>query len=250
MLAQRQLELANHNMYPALDSLDAVRTFMRYHAFAVWDFMSLLKSLQRRLTSISIPWRPSRYPAQVVRMINEIVLGEESDLGPNGEPSSHFELYIEAMREIGAETQDILQFVSSLHDSDLPDEVRPFVQFNLALAQDGEAHRVAAAFFYGREKLIPDMFESIVRILDQHQLECPTLIYYLKRHIELDGDEHGPLAEKCLELLCPDPQSKAEAEETGLEALQLRSDLWDRVAEAIARQEHLASAPPLNLVEA
>jgi Protein of unknown function (DUF3050) len=42
------------------------------------------------------------------------VLGEESDLGPDEKPISHFELYLGAMDEIGADATEIRGFVEQL----------------------------------------------------------------------------------------------------------------------------------------
>jgi hypothetical protein len=50
---------------------------------AVWDYMSLVKRLQSELTSNSLPWLPPK-SARIARFTNEVVLGEETDLSPDG----------------------------------------------------------------------------------------------------------------------------------------------------------------------
>ena len=222
--------LVEHPLYLGLNSLSNIQTFMESHVFAVWDFMSLLKALQRNITCVEVPWRPSHYPSDLVRFINQIVVGEESDLDQNGEAISHFALYLRAMNEIGADTGPILKFVSELASADLPSEVKEFVTFNLDLARTGKTHEIAAVFFYGREKLIPEMFTSMTTVLEKNQSQYPALFYYLKRHIEVDGDEHGPLAAKCLDLLCGnDPIKRQESLHAGKRALELRIQLWDNI---------------------
>ncbi|MFD9637544.1 DUF3050 domain-containing protein [Streptomyces violascens] len=99
--AERSL-IVEHPMYPLLDSLDRIRVFQEHHVFAVWDFMSLLKSLQRELTCVGVPWVPQGPPTSR-RLINDIVLAEESDEVGDGY-LSHFELYLRSMEEAGAGT--------------------------------------------------------------------------------------------------------------------------------------------------
>lgn len=222
-----QVNLKFHPMYRELNSLKNLRIFMQYHVFAVWDFMSLLKSLQKELTSVKVPWSQSSYNAEMVRLINEIVLGEESDVDQNGVASSHFELYLKAMNEIGADTSLIHHFLQDFNFNQLPSELNKIVSYHLDIALNQPVHCVAASFFYGREKLIPEMFESIVEILETEKLDCPTLIYYLKRHIEVDGEEHGPKALQFLNHLIQDPQKKKEAEQTANQSLKMRQRLWN-----------------------
>jgi hypothetical protein len=222
--------LTNHPVYSTFTDLESIRHFMRYHVFAVWDFMSLLKSLQRHITCVTLPWRPSVYPAEMVRLINQIVLGEESDVDAEGTPISHFELYLQAMEEIGASTAEIRDFLETTDLEKIPLGARAFVKYNLDVAQEGHVVEVAASFFYGREKLIPDMFQSIVDVLKKENIEAPTLLYYLERHIEVDSGEHGPLALKCLGYLTRnDPELEHKATQAGLDALRARRELWDQV---------------------
>lgn len=206
---------------------------METHVFAVWDFMTLLKRLQRDITCIELPWRPSSYSKNLVRLINEIVLGEESDIDIDGNAIDHFSLYIKAMDEIKASPKRLMNLVS---DGDYKKWCYPaeenFVRFNIDLAKNGELHQVAAAFFFGREKIIPDMFASILKDLtdsfaDESEITFPSLRYYLMRHIELDGSDHSYKAYECLKSICGDDSKKwEEAKEAGIKSLMLRSALW------------------------
>lgn len=220
-------KLSTHPVYQKLNSIENLRIFMQQHVFAVWDFMSLLKSLQQKMTCVELPWRPSAYPAEMVRLVNQIVLGEESDVSESGEAISHFDLYLRAMDEVGASTSQIRDFLGTLNVESLPESVKNFVKSNLDIAQNGNVVEVAASFFFGREKLIPDMFSAIVKVLESEKIEAPTLMYYLKRHIEIDGEEHGPLALKCLDFLCDTEAKKSLAFKTAIDALQMRHLLWD-----------------------
>ncbi len=224
------LEISRHPLYGELHEPLALRFFMEAHVWAVWDFMSLLKRLQRDLTCVALPWRPSPYPPELVRLINQIVLGEESDLDQHGRPCSHFALYLRAMEEVGADTRPMAAF---LRDGDLrhaPAHSLPFVVHTLSVAEEGETVEVAAAFFHGREEPIPDMF---IGILAQLPDSCHSLRYYLQRHVELDGDEHGPMGERCLQVLCGgEPAKAAQARAAGDEALRQRAALWDRTLAA------------------
>jgi hypothetical protein len=230
--------LVQHPVYTSLNTLEDVRTFMSFHIFAVWDFMSLLKNIQTKVTCTTIPWKPSPYSANVVRLINEIVLGEESDLDQNGVPSSHFDLYLKAMEEIGANTAPIKDFLGSMDTSLIPSGAKQFVEYNLDLALNGRLEEVTAAFFYGREKLLPDVFTQIVKVIKTHNLDCPTLTYYFERHIEVDGDSHGPLAEQLLSEICAGDQTKILiAQYSGVQSLRMREKLWDATLQAIDNQQ-------------
>ncbi|MCS1350949.1 DUF3050 domain-containing protein [Mechercharimyces sp. CAU 1602] len=233
--------LLEHPVYHAMTNPERVKIFMKYHVFAVWDFMTLLKRLQQEFTCTSTPWFPVAEPAYA-RFINEIVLEEETDEDGEGGYISHFELYLRAMKEAGADTKPITTFLESLRTGQkveeasaiLPDTVKSFVRHNVSLADEGKPHEVAAAFFFGREGLIPDMFTNLVEGMRKSGLSAKWLPYYLERHIELDQDDHGPLAEKLLTSLCEgDRKRSQEAEAIALESLTMRISLWDGVLEEI-----------------
>ncbi|TCP64427.1 DUF3050 domain-containing protein [Baia soyae] len=239
-------QLLKHPIYEAMTSPDRVRIFMKHHVFAVWDFMSLAKRLQNSLTTTTLPWVPSPN-AHYARFINEIVLGEETDEDGQGGYASHFELYVEAMKEVQADTtwmESYLQDLEAgkdpievLQNSSLPPTIVQFVTYSLNLAFSAESHEVTSAFFFGREDLIPEMFTQLLSELDNHDQSTERIRYYLNRHIELDGDTHGPLAEKLLNSLCEsDPEKWKQAEEVALRSLQLRSQLWDGVLAEIGEK--------------
>jgi len=221
---------------------------MEKHVFAVWDFMSLLKALQLRLTCISIPWKPSNN-AKTARFINEIVLGEESDVNEKGIPKSHFEMYIDAMNEVGANSRKIFKLVNAtnsiqdmienLHNSDLKKAEKEFLEFTFKTIETKETHKIAAAFTFGREDLIPDMFIAIIdKSNNSHENKFPKLTYYLNRHIELDGDEHGPLSLEMISELCGNNKDKwNDVLEVSIEALKKRISLWDEITDEIKQRK-------------
>jgi hypothetical protein len=237
-------QIEKHALYREIQSVADLRLFMQIHVFAVWDFMSLLKSLQYSLTSISLPWLPSPYPTSC-RLINEIVLGEESDAYGKGY-RSHFEIYLDAMREAGADTGPIQRLLAQLRRgaklpealsaADVPEEAQVFVRSTFDSIGAGKPHVTAAAFTLGREDLIPAMFREIVHELRTEFEGLRVFEYYLERHIDVDGDSHGPMALRMLGDLCgEDEQLWAEAGDAANRALQARLELWDAIAGRIVR---------------
>ena len=236
--------LVNHPLYNKIDSIDAIQRFMETHVFAVWDFMSLLKRLQLELTCTSTPWIPVGNPI-TRRLINEIVFGEESDVDQNGQAVSHFELYLQAMEDIGANTSAITTFINQLEqgekwenalvNSGASQAAVQFVRQTMTCVEHAPIHVVAGVFTYGREDLIPDMFISIVRELSEKgHSGAQTLVYYLERHIEIDGDEHGPMALQMIDELCDgDLTKKQEAIHAAKQALESRIELWDAIADTL-----------------
>ena len=239
VLHAKKAELANHPIFAEIDSLPVLRRFMETHVFAVWDFMSLTKRLQQELTCIQLPWLPPQDP-KAARLINEIVLGEESDDRLDHGHYSHFELYLDAMREVGARTTAIERFVSlqreGLHHSaalvraGASDAARQFVEQTLTTALSAPAHAVAAAFLHGRESVIPTMFQRILGDWGITGSQAPTFRYYLQRHIEVDSEDHGPAAGQLLaRLVGDDPRRQHEVLQAAIAAVDSRLAFWDRL---------------------
>lgn len=246
-IAPLRNQLVSHPVYAHIRSLPQLRLFMEHHVFAVWDFMSLLKALQRNLTCVELPWVPVG-TAETRYLINEIVLGEESDVDEAGKRTSHFELYLEAMAQAGCRLAPVQEFVKSIREkkrleesmtvAGLPPASMDFVSATFQVVNAGKAYVQAAVFTFGREDLIPGMFISFVKELsNQNPGNVDILKYYLERHIEVDGDHHSQLAYRMTEELCGEDDSKwKEATEEVKKALHARIRLWDAIVAAIGKE--------------
>ena len=224
-------EIVNHALYKKLNSVEDIAIMMEHHVYAVWDFMSLLKALQSLLTCTTSPWKPVS-DGKIRQLVNSIVLEEESDVDKENNPLSHYEMYIDAMKQCGANTSAIESFVANVSATNIPsvnDGVDAFLKTTFDVIESNETHKIASAFTFGREDLIPDMFTAIV---DEYNTEnnLDKFVYYLERHIELDGGEHGPLALELISNLCGDDDDKwREVEETAIACLVARKKLWDSI---------------------
>jgi len=238
-LAPLKHKLRAHKLYKNLTSIEDIKIFMEQHVYAVWDFMSLLKALQIHLTTVTVPWVPVSNPT-ISQFINEIVLGEESDVNELGEPKSHFEMYLEAMHQINANTLPIDEFISylkkgipverALDTVAINSDTKAFVSNTFEVISTNEAHKIASAFTFGREDLIPDMFLQIIAQSEKENTYNPysKLSYYLHRHIEVDGDNHGPLSLKMITELCGEDSKKwDDVLSVAKTALTYRIQLWD-----------------------
>ena len=224
-------EIVKHKLYSNLKTKSDIKKLMESHVFAVWDFMSLLKALQINLTCFEIPWRPIGDP-KIRRLVNSIVLEEESDVDSEGNPASHFELYLEAMKECEAETSTIETFMKNLNKNSRPkinEDIDSFLNTTFSIIEGGKSHEIASAFTFGREDLIPDMFLAIVNDMNKEK-SFDKFVYYLERHIELDGGDHGPLALELICNLCGDDEKKwDEVQEVAIKCLKARKLLWDKI---------------------
>jgi pyrroloquinoline quinone (PQQ) biosynthesis protein C len=245
-------QLLQHTLYNKVRTIEDLQCFLENHVYAVWDFMSLLKALQSKLTCTTTPWFATVNP-ETRYLINEIVLAEESDLTLDGKRSSHYEMYIEAMEACQADTNGIKSFLKevdslknifvAIKTSNLHPNIKAFLDFTFRVIEEGKSHEIAAAFTFGREDLIPSMFTEILKNFQANfpETDLSKLIYYFERHIELDGDEHGPMAMKMITELCgTDEQKWSDVEEVSKMALEKRIGLWDAIEESLTLNVALA----------
>jgi len=249
LLRPQREQLLQHSLYGRVKTIDDLKHFLQGHVYAVWDFMSLLKALQAKLTCTSVPWMPVGNP-EIRYLINEIVLAEETDINFEGKRQSHFEMYADAMLACGADTHEIARFLDdvsatqnifvSIKKSGLHDNIKAFLNFTFRVIEEGKPHEIAAAFTFGREDLIPAMFTEILRNFQENfpQADLDKLIYYFERHIELDADEHGPMAMLMISELCgSDARKWKEVEEVSRQALEKRIGLWDAIEEKMLHHD-------------
>jgi len=256
-LSNLRLQLLDHPVYAEVASVEDLRRFMQDHVFAVWDFMSLLKRLQRDLTCTNVPWFPAGN-AKAARLINDIVIGEETDVDPDGSYVSHLDLYLRAMEDVGASTHQFDTFRSlaragasveaAMVQTEVPPHVQAFVAHTMMLAESGSTEEVLAAFFYGREDIIPEMFSRLQKTLPGARKTNDPLrhfVYYIERHIELDGDSHGPMGRELLDgLVAGSPQKDERALHAACDSIKARIDLWDGTL-SLLRDMRTKKATPL-----
>jgi hypothetical protein len=243
--------LNNHVLYSSINTAHDLREFMRWHVFAVWDFMSLLKSLQIQLTGMQLPWQPP-IDNSSARLINDIVLNEETDFNELGLTSSHLELYLDSMLEIGAEKLNFNTFQTSLSEgntvahsfsvSEAPQFVRDFVGYTIETAKSGSLTNIASAFVFGRESVIPNMFQKFLDNWGVKYTDAPRMHYYLERHIEIDTNEHGPAAITLLDnIINRHPDNGHEALESAREAIAKRITFWDGIKSLLDKSKEKSS---------
>lgn len=247
-LREPRIRLDNHPVYRSVNDLPALRVFMSHHVYSVWDFMSLLKDLQQRVAPAGAPWLPLGDPL-LRRFINELVLEEETDEAPEPDGAkgyaSHFELYIQAMADVGADTARPLAFLDAvrtqgvdqaLATADIPEPARRFMQTTFGFIATAKPHVVGAALALGREHIIPPMFRALLAKMGYDAAKAPRFHYYLERHIHLDEDFHAPMSLRLLESLCGgDAARQAEALAAAHQAMEARIAFWDGVGAALPR---------------
>jgi hypothetical protein len=246
--APRIAALAEHPVWVSLRDRPSLVRFMESHVYCVWDFMSLLKALQAITTGVGVPWRPVGDP-HVRRLVNEIVLAEESDRLPDGRVAAHFELYLAAMDDAGASAAVMRRFLDALQAghgdghvravrraaaaADVPPAAADFMESTFAVIDRGRPWEIAAAFGIGREQAIPDMFAATLAAVGRES-GCGLFAEYLERHVELDGDEHGPMMLELIDALCGADESRwSEARAAALDALEARKRLWDALVRGV-----------------
>jgi hypothetical protein len=241
IISELNQKLNSHLIYSSIQTKKDLQIFMQHHIFSVWDFMSLIKYLQNIIAPTTYPWVPNQN-TDIKRFINELVLEEESDEDNNGNFSSHFELYLTAMAEVGADTSCINKFIQTIQEQNLdaafnldcvPNAAREFSQQTFKIIASNKPHLVASYLALGREHIIPTMFRLILAKIGINDKQAPIFHFYLNRHIHLDEDFHAPLSLKLVNSLCTNDTTKNEAIVAGKAAVNARLKFWDGVYSAI-----------------
>ena len=252
LIESLRLRLEAHPIYAAVRTPDDLRVFMQHHVYSVWDFMSLIKYLQNEIAPARWPWTPAG-DASVQRFINELVLEEETDIALPGHEghTSHFMLYLAAMREIGADADTPVRFVQIVAEQGIaaalaaglaPAPSAAFTGTTFDFLDSGKSHTVAAALALGREHVIPSMFRAFLSRMAVTEAQAPSFHYYLNRHVHLDEDFHAPLSLRLLAALCGDDAEKwREAEAAAEAAVNARLLFWDGVLKALPSQHAQAA---------
>lgn len=236
-------QVATHPVYAMLANVEAAVQFMELQVWCVWDFMFVAKSVQIGVGCYSVPWVPPR-DAAMVAIINEIISSEEADLGPDGTYQSHFEIYIAAMRQAGADigaiertltrVADGKPVLAAMKESGAPEAALRFVAETLSFCS-GPLHVAAAALCIGREELVPRMFETLLSSDISRDPKLTGFMWYVRRHVNLDTDSHGPLSARLFRrIVGHDSVRLHEAITAGLHAVRARKQFLDAAQSAIA----------------
>ena len=241
LIEKAQWKLRQHPLTSrqSIGCIEDLKVFMENHVYAVWDFMCLTKQLQQHLAPSGSPWIP-KYSASSRRWINEIVLGEESDISiDNIKHLSHFESYIIAMEEIGIDTSWIKQWPdlvstigwdNALKHPRVPKPAQYFMSETKKFVDSDKPWIICSALALGREDLLPDQFQSVLDQLKSIDISSSVFRWYLARHVEIDGNDHGPASRKLLEELCnKDPIREKEATNAALQAIAAREKFWNMI---------------------
>jgi hypothetical protein len=218
-----------------INCVEDLELFMVNHVYAVWDFMCLVKQLQHILAPSGSPWNP-KHSASARRWTNEIILGEESDISPDGGHASHFESYLSAMEQIGMDTEWMKQWPSyvqsvgwekAMEHENVPFPAKVFMTTTKEFVDSNKPWVICAALALGREDLLPQQFKAVLEQLERADVPSYIFNWYLDRHVVIDGEEHGPAARKLLEELCEgDPVKEKESTEAALKAIEVREKFW------------------------
>ena len=241
IINEYKAELDSHPIYTYISTPRDLQVFMQHHIYSVWDFMSLIKYLQSVVAPTIVPWVPTGN-SDVKRLINELVLEEESDERPDGTHSSHVELYLEAMSEVGAAQDCFTAFLETLKNNDIttalqldciPEPSKVFTTKTFEVINSGKPHVAASYLGLGREHIIPTIFRALLKNIGITNTQAPIFHYYLNRHVHVDEDFHAPLSLKLIQKLCDTPEKEQEAITAARSAVNARIAFWDGVLDGL-----------------
>lgn len=215
--------------------------------------MILLKRIRVEFNEYNYPLDPAFWiqyddEGNLYRALNQIIIDEESDITPvEGVYKSHFNLYLDAMVEIGAPLTIIDDILSYNYQIESPKNIYSTFELSenycekckeyddevLDIVQDPDVIPTLVYFVYGREAIIPGMFKKILDVVKDVP-GTESLQFYLKRHIEVDADSHSNLAKYILDKFVERTEYTAgNIEQLKNEAIAHRIKLWDAIADEI-----------------
>ena len=233
-------QIHQHPVFASIHSIQRLCRFAEIHIFVVWDFICLLKALHRQLSSTQLLWTPPKNHLGCY-LVNTLLTEEESDNLQDNRYLSHFELYVQAMQECGADTRPIETFIAHIHQQDdleiallqshAPLPAQHFVRDTFHVIHKN-SHHLAASLAFARENITSGMFSSLLQHLNQtentHSLK--SFIQYFQRHIELDSHKHSHQSQLLVAELCGEDGNKwQEATDTAIFSLQSRLRLLDEI---------------------
>ncbi len=233
-------QVHQHPVFTSINSIQRLCRFAETHVFVVWDFICLLKALQRQLSSTEQLWTPPQNHLGCY-LVNTLVAEEESDHLDDYNYISHFELYLRAMQECGADTQPIETFMTyirqkhtlkdALLQSHAPVAAQHFVKDTFKVINQN-SHAMAASLAFAREYITSGMFSALLQHLNHtestHSLK--SFIQYFQRHIELDSHKHSSQSQLLVAELCGQDGDKwLEAAKTAVLSLESRLRLLDEI---------------------
>lgn len=239
-LKTRRQAIVSHPVYGMLRTRPALATFTEHHVYALWARLTLTRALQRRVNGVDLPWRPSTFPTRFVRAINRMVLDAESDRFEPLHDLSHFELYLQAMQEVGADPAAVRGLIDSggLDPEGLPNAAEPLVAFIDQTATRGMNEEVTAVLYHGFATLSADVGAGILRGIGHFGHDAHLLRTYAARRLQLDEarDVTELLGQLLSHMTRGDVVRSQWARQAAQRVLDLRAALWDGAAAAISRQ--------------
>ncbi len=256
-VAPLRMWLESHKLHEALGGdVDDLRKFAEIHVWCVWVMMSMLKAFQVELaTKETLPWIPSsdgRKKEKLARMVNEMALRYQYWVvdEKTGKTTTNFEMYLQAMAQLGCDSAEITSFLSFLHKSArcglpcaasmeaalrfcaMPRGVAGVLRYCFALIQSRQLHRLAASFAFVRNK--SSVVSALLATLDKARAEegqdFDLYRRWLERFAGLLDHNFAPLAFQILVELCGDDEAKwREVEQTAAESLQVQRIFFDDV---------------------
>ena len=138
----------------------------------------------------------------------------------------------------------------ALNNQAIPTAAKVFMCQTLDIAQHGSTEAVLAYFFFGREDIIPDMFGRLLSQWSVSESDVPMLTYYLKRHIEMDGDDHGPAAKRIIAEIVTSSAQHLHMVESAKTAINSRIELWNGVHQFLLDKARPTVSRPVREVDA